>query len=129
MRAVSFPGGEAVDGFVQTPGNPNWLGEAGTDEIAAQICRAAGPSGTNAEYVLELARALQDTGGDDPHVREPARRIASPVAGRGEPAGPRAGKRDVAGPGERRRNEREGAGRQEENAAAARSGSGGGRQL
>lgn len=83
---ISFPGGESVDGFVYvaTPGNPNWLGEAGADEIAAQIRRSAGPSGTNVEYVVELARALRDMGGDDPHVRELARRVASPRRRRGE---------------------------------------------
>jgi len=50
--------------------NPAYLGPAPMDEMAAQINRCAGPSGSNRDYVLELARALRDMGCADPHVFE-----------------------------------------------------------
>ena len=43
--------------------NPNFLGPAPIDEIAAQIARAEGPSGPNWEYLFKLADSLE-------HVRE-----------------------------------------------------------
>lgn len=47
-----------------------FLGEAPIDEMVAQITRCAGRSGRNADYVLELARALRALGASDPHVFE-----------------------------------------------------------
>ena len=38
--------------------------------MAAQINRCAGPSGSNREYVLELAQALRSMGYSDRHVFE-----------------------------------------------------------
>jgi glutathione-specific gamma-glutamylcyclotransferase len=54
--------------YVATPTNPAFLGEASIDEIAAQVRDARGPSGSNVEYVLELARALRAMGAYDGHV-------------------------------------------------------------
>lgn len=54
--------------YVATERNPNYLGPATDAEIAAQIRRAQGPSGPNAEYALELAAALRRIGADDDHV-------------------------------------------------------------
>jgi len=54
--------------YVATPDNPNYLGDAPLEAIAAQVRRSRGPSGPNPEYVLELARALREMGADDPHV-------------------------------------------------------------
>jgi cation transport protein ChaC len=51
-------------------GNLAYLGPARPLEMAAQINRCAGPSGSNREYVLELARALRAMGISDPHVAE-----------------------------------------------------------
>ena len=51
-------------------GNFAFLGDAPPDEIAAQIIRSVGPSGTNIEYVLELARTLRYLDIADPHVFE-----------------------------------------------------------
>ena len=49
------------------PGNPNYLGDCPLPEVAAQVRRARGPSGSNLEYVRELAAALRDLGvRDDP---------------------------------------------------------------
>ncbi len=59
-----------VDGIVSIGGvgNQAWLGPAGDDEMVRQICRAAGPSGTNIEYLDNLAAALRALEIDDPHV-------------------------------------------------------------
>jgi len=54
--------------YVATERNPNYLGPAVDSEIAAQIRDARGPSGTNAEYALQLAAALRDIEADDDHV-------------------------------------------------------------
>jgi cation transport regulator ChaC len=54
--------------YLATPENANYLGPAPLDEIAAQVRGAAGPSGTNVEYVLRLARELRSMGESDPHV-------------------------------------------------------------
>lgn len=66
--------------YVAPPGNPAWLGPAPHDEIAAQIRRAAGPSGTNVEYLRELAHALRALMIDDPHVFELERRVGAAPA-------------------------------------------------
>ena len=54
--------------YVATPDNPNYLGPAPLEQIAAQVRRSRGPSGPNVEYVVELARALREMGADDEHV-------------------------------------------------------------
>lgn len=69
--------------YVAAAGNPNWLGRAEPDDIARQVLGAAGPSGSNLEYVVELARALHGIGADDLHVSSLAdrlRRTAGPAA-------------------------------------------------
>lgn len=48
--------------------NPNYLGPASLDEIASQVRGSHGPSGSNREYVLRLARSLREIGAHDPHV-------------------------------------------------------------
>jgi len=45
--------------YIAARGNIAFLGDAPPEDIAAQIHRSAGPSGTNIEYVLELARTLR----------------------------------------------------------------------
>lgn len=59
--------------YVATPDNPNYLGPAPIDALAAQVLRSVGPSGPNLEYVLELDRALRDLGLRDDHVHALAR--------------------------------------------------------
>jgi hypothetical protein len=71
-RSVSLEvaGGAAVDGLVYFASidNPEWLGPASVSAIAAQISAAEGPSGANADYARQLARALRDAGIVDEHV-------------------------------------------------------------
>ena len=63
---------DAVEGVVYRANerNPAYLGPAPPAQMAAQINRCVGPSGSNREYVLELARALREMGYSDPHVFE-----------------------------------------------------------
>jgi len=55
--------------YVAGPGDPGFLGPAPLAEIAAVVRRSHGPSGSNREYVLELARALTEMGAVDEHVQ------------------------------------------------------------
>lgn len=66
-----------VDGtaYIGDADNFAFLGAAPLAEIAAQIARSHGPSGSNADYVLQLAAALAELGADDAHVRELAARV------------------------------------------------------
>ena len=50
------------------PRNHAFLGEAALDEIAEHIVSSEGPSGLNADYLVELAQALRDMGESDGHV-------------------------------------------------------------
>lgn len=61
--------------YIATPANPNYLGPAPLAAIAAQVARARGPSGSNAEYVLRLAESLRELAFHDEHVFELARLV------------------------------------------------------
>ncbi len=67
---MTFDDGAHATGltYIATPDNEAYLGEADEYEIARHICGAAGPSGPNDEYLLELAQALRDLGLHDQHV-------------------------------------------------------------
>lgn len=54
--------------YVARPDNPEYLGPAPLQEIALQVRRSAGPSGTNLEYVLKLHAALRALEIEDEHV-------------------------------------------------------------
>jgi len=54
--------------YVAHTHNENYLGPASVNSIASQILAAAGPSGTNPEYVFELAESLRSMGATDRHV-------------------------------------------------------------
>lgn len=54
--------------YVAKPSNQRFLGFAPHSEIASHVLAAAGPSGTNVEYVENLARALRDMGAADRHL-------------------------------------------------------------
>lgn len=66
--------------YVAAPDNPDYLGPAELDEIAGQVKRAVGPSGTNLQYVLELHTVLRTLGIEDPHVAELASLLLRPSA-------------------------------------------------
>ena len=68
---IHFPTGpEQGLVYIAPVGNPAFLGEASSGEIAAQIRRAEGPSGSNAEYLQRLAQALRELNVTDPHIVE-----------------------------------------------------------
>jgi cation transport regulator ChaC len=54
--------------YVATQENAEWEGPASAEEIARQIQRSSGPSGANADYLLELAASLRQMEAEDPHV-------------------------------------------------------------
>ena len=63
--------------YVAGPDNPNYLGPAPLIEIAAQVRRSHGPSGSNVEYALQLAETLRAFELVDEHVFELAALLAS----------------------------------------------------
>ena len=69
---LTFEDGSKATGltYIAAPDNEAWLGEASEYEIARHIRAAAGPSGSNRDYLLELAVALRELGFHDPHVFE-----------------------------------------------------------
>ena len=76
-RPLRFENGDHVDGlvYIAAAGNGAWLGPAPVDEMATQIAQSHGPSGSNRDYLLALAKALAAIGADDPHVFELAARV------------------------------------------------------
>ncbi|SDN96534.1 gamma-glutamylcyclotransferase [Vreelandella arcis] len=54
--------------YLATEDNPAFLGDAPLVEIAQQIARSHGPSGSNKAYLLNLAQALQELGVEDAHI-------------------------------------------------------------
>lgn len=69
---LHFPDGNITNGimYVATEHNDNYLGPACSRAIARQIANAQGPSGSNEEYLLNLAKTLEEIGGKDAHVTE-----------------------------------------------------------
>lgn len=67
-QLVELVGGLRARAYIAPPGNPHWLGDAPIEDIAEQIARSRGPSGANADYLLELAKALRILGTSDEHV-------------------------------------------------------------
>ncbi|MFV8816772.1 gamma-glutamylcyclotransferase [Haliea sp. E17] len=64
--------GERVEGvfYIAAPDNPAFLGDAPIGEIASHIAASHGPSGSNRDYLLQLAAALRELGDEDEHVME-----------------------------------------------------------
>ncbi|MFK7914123.1 MAG: gamma-glutamylcyclotransferase [Pseudomonadales bacterium] len=54
--------------YLGAPGNFAWFGDAPDAEIAHQISRASGPSGSNVDYLFKLADALRKLEYQDDHV-------------------------------------------------------------
>jgi cation transport regulator ChaC len=63
---------EPVEGviYVAAEDNHAYLGPAHLEEVASHIADSHGPSGSNRDYALQLARALRELGDHDPHVHE-----------------------------------------------------------
>ena len=76
---LRFRDGSATEGsvYIAPRDNRAFLGPAPPEEMAAQIARCAGPSGTNLDYVLRLADALRAHRIDDPHVFDLEKRVRS----------------------------------------------------
>ena len=68
---------ETVTGtfYIAPEGNPAFLGHDDADAIAAQIAVRRGPSGRNADYLLQLAEALRQLDDHDPHVLDLEHRV------------------------------------------------------
>ncbi|MDE0007399.1 MAG: gamma-glutamylcyclotransferase [Gammaproteobacteria bacterium] len=66
-----------VDGvtYIAEASNEAFLGPANLEHMARHILASSGPSGSNVEYVLELAQALSALNADDPHVFTLERRL------------------------------------------------------
>ena len=75
--SLEFDDGEVRSGLVYmaTRDNHAFLGPAPLAVMATQIATSHGPSGSNAEYLLELATALRALDADDPHVFELERAV------------------------------------------------------
>jgi len=69
---LNLADGRTVDGitYLASTENPLFLGEAPTHEIVQQIAASVGPSGSNSEYLLELASAFREYDIADEHVFE-----------------------------------------------------------
>jgi cation transport protein ChaC len=61
---------ESVAGVVYVADRDNsaYLGPAPMTQLANHIAASHGPSGSNRDYVLQLAKALRELGDDDQHV-------------------------------------------------------------
>ena len=61
--------------YIAEAGNEAFLGPAELDHMARHILDSSGPSGSNTEYVLELAHALTALDAEDAHVSALERRL------------------------------------------------------
>ena len=69
---MTFTDGRSEEGlvYIATAENEAYLGEASEYDIAVQIANSEGPSGTNSDYLLELAKSLRSMAVEDQHVYE-----------------------------------------------------------
>ncbi|MCR9185299.1 MAG: gamma-glutamylcyclotransferase [Halieaceae bacterium] len=67
---LEFEEGPREEALVYIAGadNPAYLGPASEADIAAQISASVGPSGSNRDYLLQLAAALRALEAEDAHV-------------------------------------------------------------
>ncbi|MEM9396432.1 MAG: gamma-glutamylcyclotransferase [Pseudomonadota bacterium] len=61
--------------YIAAPDNPAYLGNGTNAELAAHIARSVGPSGKNADYLIDLASALEELGIADRHVQQLAQEV------------------------------------------------------
>lgn len=64
--------------YVAPEGNPAWRGPDTPARMAEDIATARGPSGSNRDYLLELAAALASRGIEEPEIAELAARVGGP---------------------------------------------------
>jgi cation transport regulator ChaC len=67
---IYFPNKRIVKGlvYIASPDNAAYLGEANIKDITEQIFNSSGPSGSNRDYVYQLADALRHFDEIDEHV-------------------------------------------------------------
>ena len=68
---IAFDSGAQIDDgvvYVADQHNPAFLCAAPLAELAQHIDSSHGPSGSNRDYLLNLAEALRELGDNDPHV-------------------------------------------------------------
>lgn len=72
---------ESINGvvYVANQNNPAFLGPAPIEELAGQISESNGPSGSNRDYLLDLAQSLRELGESDPHVEALEALVAEPT--------------------------------------------------
>lgn len=70
FTALHFAEGEQSEGlvYVAGPDNAAFLGPAPLADMARQIASSHGPSGANADYLLQLCDGLRELRADDDHV-------------------------------------------------------------
>ena len=78
---MNFIDGSTIEGvvYVAGPDNPDYLGSADEADIVTQILSAQGPSGSNRDYLRNLANSLRSLGVTDPHVFSIESKIQSEI--------------------------------------------------
>lgn len=74
--------GEQAEGlvYIATAENAAFLGPAPASEIARHVAASSGPSGSNRDYLLQLAAALRELDANDPHVFDVERHLLDLLA-------------------------------------------------
>ncbi len=75
---IAFDDDSGVEGlvYIATEQNPAFLGPASESEIARHIASSTGPSGSNLDYLHDLANGLRQLYAQDPHVFTIERHVA-----------------------------------------------------
>ena len=81
---LNFTDGSTIEGlvYVAGPDNADYLGPADESDIVTQILSAQGPSGSNRDYLKNLANSLKSLGVTDPHVFSIEKKVQSKLIAR-----------------------------------------------